>query len=453
MPIVAAPNYLGRTFRDASPGLRFGMYLELWGVDRQGGDTRPIWKTHDVSYRPSGHQRTIRRFEDESKTHALKSAAHLTSDDCKLVTALVARQAALAQACADGANNVFSVRAIAVSPLVTGLGNEHPLENGFAFLNPYGLPYLPASGVKGVIRRAAEELASGQWGETQGWSKEPCGENGRTMIDVLCGVETPSGSQNHARGALSFWDVTPQPREERLDVEIMTPHQAHYYQEGESPHDSGNPNPIAFLAVPSGSAFTFHVVCDLTRLQRHAPDLAESARWKTLLAAAFNHAFDWLGFGAKTSVGYGAMRIDPRVEAEAAKQAKREAERLAEEEEERRRIEAERAEAERVAAEQAEFDALPESRKTLMDAEKAFGAFQEGGQFDDSRRNAANEKAKHLVEAAPNWTDESHREEAAVLLERYYDRAGWYLRGAGKKRRIRQERRKRDAIARIRGGA
>ncbi len=288
MPIVAAPKYLGTTFGQASPGLRFGMYPKLW--------------RHDFL------------LEKKSKTEALKSVAKLSVEDGKLLDGIVARQAALAHEHAKQSANVFSINAIAVSPLVTGMGTEHPLENGFAFLNPYGLPYLPASGVKGVIRRAAEELARGDWGGTQGWSKEPLDDRGRSMIDILFGPKPEGGSQDHAQGALSFWDVIPKPPGQQLDVEIMTPHQAHYYQDGKSPHDSGNPNPIAFLAVPSGSAFTFHAVCDCTRLQRQAPDLTNNARWKTLLAAAFKHAFDWLGFGAKTAVGYGAMSRDRKQE-------------------------------------------------------------------------------------------------------------------------------------------
>ncbi len=246
MPIVAAPKYLGTTFGQASPGLRFGMYPKLW--------------RHDFL------------LEEKSKTEALKSVAKLSVEDGKLIDGILTRQAALAHACAKQSANVFSINAIAVSPLVTGMGIEHPLENGFAFLNPYGLPYLPASGVKGVIRRAAEELASGDWGNTQGWSKKPFDDCGRPMIDILFGPEPEGGSQDHAQGALSFWDVIPKPPGQQLDVEIMTPHQTHYYQKGKSPHDSGDPNPIAFLTVPSGSALAFHIACDCTRLQRQAPD-------------------------------------------------------------------------------------------------------------------------------------------------------------------------------------
>ena len=52
------------------------------------------------------------------------------------------------------------------------------------------------------------------------------------------------------------------------------------------------------------------MACDGARLERLAPDLAHGQRWQTLLTATFEHAFAWLGFGAKTAVGYGAMQVD-----------------------------------------------------------------------------------------------------------------------------------------------
>jgi CRISPR-associated protein Cmr6 len=207
-----------------------------------------------------------------------------------------------------------ALKAVAVAPFTTGLGNEHPLENGFAFLKPYGLPYLPGSGVKGVIRQAARELASGDWGDPNGWKTDESyllkigkEEIRLSLLDVLFGRDTPSGESGHVRSALSFWDVYPQIDSDRLAVEVMTPHQSHYYQQGGTPHDSGSPNPITFLTVPPKSKFTFHVLCDRAHLRRLAPTLAEGERWKRLIEAAFQHAFQWLGFGAKTSVGYGAF--------------------------------------------------------------------------------------------------------------------------------------------------
>lgn len=322
MPIAAVPAYLGTDFSNASPGLRFGMYLPLWGVNRRTGQL--LWSTSDIDHAVRGQQREEREIKVENKTSALLQACKLTSHDKATMRALAARQSHAAQS----TPHTLTLDALATAPFTTGLGNEHPLENGFAFLNPYGLPYLPGSGVKGVLRRAARELASGEWGESHGWDAEEIhllerkGQSAiaLSVIDVLFGRETESGDSDHVRGALGFWDAIPQIPGDSLAVDIMTPHQSHYYQQRQdrksgdstSPHDSGAPNPISFLTLPPGTGFAFHVVCDVAHLERLAPDLAHDQRWQTLLTAAFEHAFEWLGFGAKTAVGYGAMQVNAR---------------------------------------------------------------------------------------------------------------------------------------------
>lgn len=310
MPIAAVPDYLqGQDFNEASPGMRFGFYLKLWNP---GGWTK-------VKERP------------------LESAKSLGRNDKAVMQALLERQKELYQ-CLPHETQKYQRFATSIAPFTTGLGNEHPLENGFAFLNPYGLPYLPGSGVKGVLRQAARELAGGDWGDSHGWRDDKTytlAADKETLalscIDVLFGLEA-TGNSHHLRGALSFWDVMPQIRGDSLMVEIMTPHQGHYYQSSPaadsiSPHDSGQPNPISFLTVPPGSGFTFHVVCDRAHLDRIAPELAQDSRWHHLLTAAFEHAFSWCGFGAKTAVGYGAMARDFAAETQAeAARAKHEAE-------------------------------------------------------------------------------------------------------------------------------
>ena len=314
MAIAAVPDYLlgvGTNFSQASPGLRFGMLLPLWGVDQRSGEQ--LWGTSDINYRSTGPQNQERRFEDKNKTPALRSALELNKSDQALLAALRQRQAALAAPLA-AQGRLLVLDAVAVAPFTTGLGNAHPLENGFAFLNPYGLPYLPGSGVKGVLRQAARELADHQWGDAQGWTT--------AAIDALFGVADPAADADEPsvfqRGALLFWDVLPQIAGNRLQVEVMTPHQSHYYQNdtkspnGANPHESGQPNPINFLTVPPGSAFVFHVQCNLPLLARFAPDLADNNQWQRLMQAALRHAFAWLGFGAKTAVGYGAMAEDAK---------------------------------------------------------------------------------------------------------------------------------------------
>ena len=346
MPIAAVPSYLGQDFSSASPGLRFGMYLPIW--------TNRADQEHEVNSRASKKSReafevqdmlqaqgmnatiaTLRQRErnplpdlwdknDFAARHAWEKVLRLTANDKATMRALAARQSHTAQS----TPHTLTLDAIATAPFTTGLGNEHPLENGFAFLNPYGLPYLPGSGVKGVLRQAARELTSGDWGDPQGWDAGTIHLLERrghatiqlSIIDVLFGRETPDGDGDHVRGALSFWDALPQIPGDTLAVDIMTPHQSHYYQKRQdrksgdstSPHDSGAPNPISFLTLPPGTGFAFHVVCDQAHLERLAPDLAHDLRWQTLLTAAFEHAFEWLGFGAKTAVGYGAMQVNER---------------------------------------------------------------------------------------------------------------------------------------------
>lgn len=363
MPTAAVPSYLGRDFKDASPGLRFGFLLPIWTTrqdqeaqvrqraeakSREGQEVAELLRQGmevAIEQLRRRRNRPLPGLWDKNDFAARKAwtdVKALTKRDQALMVSLGKRQVALSQTLAQG--DLLRLEALATAPFTTGLGNEHPLENGFAFLNPYGLPYLPGSGVKGVLRQAARELASGDWGDPQRWSLEPrypLRVNGKpvldshkqpvvlSMLDVLFGRETPEGESDHVRGALSFWDVIPQIKGDSLQVEIMTPHQGHYYQwekdrDGNeievSPHESGQPKPISFLTVPPGSGFTFHVICDRPFLARLAADLAEGGAWKTLLEAAFTHAFDWLGFGAKTAVGYGAMRRDLEREAEELRQ-------------------------------------------------------------------------------------------------------------------------------------
>ena len=386
MSIAAVPRYLGNNFESASPALRFGMYLPIWTAH---GDQKSEFK--DRCRRRSREAEDLRRLEaqvgasaaiDElvarqklpalwTKNNAAGRKAwctvgRLTDDDRRRVDALVTRQSAMRSTVAP--STLLHIEARSIAPFTTGLGNEHPLENGFAFLNPYGLPNLPGSGVKGVVRRAAEELAhrdffraSSEWSLPDIWRlfgfepwPPPQDAAARTSwkewiagfsvsksaIDdyldkVLPNKATTQLRQRldeqdddddclrvllkertlHARGALEFWDVIPKISGDHLAVEIMTPHQSHYYQGklhqgSNTPHDSGSPNPISFLTIPPESEFTFHVRCDQSRLNSIAPHLVRAERWKRLVEAAFEHAFAWLGFGAKTAVGYGALQRD-----------------------------------------------------------------------------------------------------------------------------------------------
>jgi CRISPR-associated protein Cmr6 len=277
MPIAAVPGYLAARnnrpntlLQKASPGMQFTQYLAIYLEKR--------W---------------------HKQNSAKKAHIHISRQDQRLMKAW--RSRLKAQAVKETFNLLFP--AVATAPFVTGMGNEHPLENGLSFLWPYGVPYLPGSGVKGVIRQAFRELSID--GDT---------------TSALLGLESERGGQDHRKGALIFHDVIPEIQSDRLKVEIMTPHFNDYYQKGLPPHENGDPEPIYFLTVPEGSRFDFMVSCDEAFLSRLAPDLLAQqdgqARWQLILQQAFEYAFDWLGFGAKTRVGYGAMQADQKAMAD-----------------------------------------------------------------------------------------------------------------------------------------
>ncbi len=277
--IPAVPEYVNKALGDSKsvpPGHRFSLYFPIWNAS--------TWQ-----------------LEDKRKSEALRKTLDLPRESKELISKLRDRQRLML------ANNPedtrLSLEAIVTAPLVTGMGMEHPLENGFAFLNPYGLPYLPGSSIKGVVRAAAQDLSET---EEKGWSE--AGINLR-----LFGSED---SENSRGGALTFWDAIPEIAGGSLTMDVMTPHYGDYYQGKSTPHDAGQPNPIVFMVIPPQSEFSFHVTADL-RL------LAGIGDWKTLLLTAFEYAFEWLGFGAKTAVGYGAMR---RMSADEQKEARAHAE-------------------------------------------------------------------------------------------------------------------------------
>ena len=291
--IAAIPAYVPSNnqdaFKDAAPGHKFLGYFRNW----QGTDADAFapykGKARIIGQVPTGPQKRAANEQLKNEFDAvINDVCLLPSSSQAQIKALRHRQKALI---AHYGISGYSISTKSTAPFATGLGSEHPIENGFSFLTPYGLPYLPGSGVKGILRRAMQELYNeGQEGVTQ------------EAIDALFGPDKVYRSEDAQRGVLDFWDVFPNPAGGKLVVEIMTPHFGDYYQKEQTPHDSGAPVPVSFLAVPAQSDFDFHGICHSSRL----PEFLQT-QWRALLDVAFAHAFAWVGFGAKTAVGYGAM--------------------------------------------------------------------------------------------------------------------------------------------------
>jgi CRISPR-associated protein Cmr6 len=160
---------------------------------------------------------------------------------------------------------------------VTGLGRQHPVENGFAWHHALGVPYLPGSSVKGMVRTWAEH-----------WE-----ENVETAtIDRIFGPREAGKV-----GSVIFFDALPD-RAVRLEADIMTPHYAPWYGDGDTPGDWHDPVPIPFLTVAPGQYFQFIVAPRKPDENQHKKDAKQVRQW-------LKAALEFIGAGAKTAVGYG----------------------------------------------------------------------------------------------------------------------------------------------------
>ncbi|NLM18366.1 MAG: type III-B CRISPR module RAMP protein Cmr6 [Candidatus Riflebacteria bacterium] len=349
--LIAVPDYLNEALKkslpEMPPGHVFNLYAPMWVEEPFGRKEKKWGLGEDIGVKFEGRGKYKRKLYDArpgGKTSVLQETSKDYSQQTqKLLSALIERQRTAAQKL----ESVFFPCRL-ISPLAIGLGNEHPVENGFSFLSPYGLPYIPGSGLKGVLRRAAEELRDSDGTIT---SKE---------IDSLFGPEDPRTSKDTSktaeefeaqRGALSFWDAFPDCKS--MSLEIMTPHYSEYYQKNKSPHDQGQPTPIPFLVVPPNSNLNLIIQCDSSRLPE------SEYNWRGKLEQIIEYAGKWVGLGGKTAVGYGAFKIDEELK------KKTEAEKAAAEEAKRKREEEAR-----LAAIEAEKKRVFEERLSLMSPEE-----------------------------------------------------------------------------------
>lgn len=179
---------------------------------------------------------------------------------------------------------------------VTGLGLEHPVENGFAWHPTLGTPYLPGTSFKGLVRSWAENLEEEFF---------PRGEK-REVINRIFG---PRDKSEENVGSVLFFDTLPA-APVQLETEVMTPHYSDYYRDKKDktpPTDWLKPEPIQFLTVAPGQAFLFAVAPRSPEEEQSKEDVKNVVRW-------LEEALSWEGAGAKTAVGYGRFVRDRRTE-------------------------------------------------------------------------------------------------------------------------------------------
>ena len=174
--------------------------------------------------------------------------------------------------------------------LIVGMGNAHPLEAGFTWHPTLGVPYLPGTSIKGLLR---------EW--ISKWTK-----GGPEEANRLLGAESDN-NMNHS-GAVIIFDAIPR-TPPTLEIDILTPHYQPYYTEPETaqPADYYNPVPVKFLTIAPGQEFTFSIA----PRNNNATD-EDIDNCQQYLISAINT----LGIGGKTAVGYGLMKKSQKAQFE-----------------------------------------------------------------------------------------------------------------------------------------
>lgn len=160
------------------------------------------------------------------------------------------------------------------------IGSEQSIyETSIRLHHIYGIPYIPASAIKGVVRSyiIIEKFES---------QEEKALENE--------GFKRVFGSQEQ-EGRVIFFDAFPTTKP-TIKVDIMNPHYGHYYNEVKAPTDTNNPVPINFLTVEN-TTFEFFIAS--------TESLDSFEVEKKILEVWFKKALTEHGIGAKTAVGYG----------------------------------------------------------------------------------------------------------------------------------------------------
>lgn len=204
----------------------------------------------------------------------------------------------------------FEIKAKSSSPFITGLGSGHPTETGMILDRNTGLPYIPASSIKGVLRLSQAINCADADGNVD--------ENDKRIVQYF---GTTSEAQEAKRGQIIILDAYPE-NIPKLKLDIMNPHFSAYYAKkieerrinGEiqkivhdQPVETESPVPIKFLTVKEGTTFIFR--CAFMPLDNKTLSEAKRQEIQNDVIKMFKTAFETVGFGGKTSIGYGRFKM------------------------------------------------------------------------------------------------------------------------------------------------
>ncbi|MBV6428520.1 MAG: hypothetical protein KIPDCIKN_03055 [Haliscomenobacter sp.] len=205
--------------------------------------------------------------------------------------------------------------------LIHGLGNASVFETAMTLHHVYGIPYLPASSVKGVVRSWV--IRNCYWKEEAVDANRSKESEELAMQDPLFayifGKDTSGSDKQALQGNIVFFDAFPQ-SPPVIEPDIMNVHYPKYYGGTWPPVDNDSPNPIPFLTVGKCDAngkplqFKFYIACKERDVKPEITgDMIDKAGGKlSAQSTVLDVVGFWLtsaltshGIGAKTAVGYG----------------------------------------------------------------------------------------------------------------------------------------------------
>ena len=292
IPVIEATIEDTRDTRNRQPKNWFSLKNESIGGDSKKIFLNKIVEKSKFERNQCGvfYEKTkhfLKIFEDrikQQKENLKNQQYEIILDDCKLKTS---------------------------SRLVVGLDSGHILETSLTLHHLFGIPYIPGSALKGVVRMVnfweiVEKLNKKSDEEIERLQKQLYeDEISHSDSGDISKHKLLFGAQNF-KGLLIFLDAYPEINENQqiFELDVMTPHYQGYYTKNQPPGDWENPNPITFLTIKKGINFCFNVLFDRFRAKEILND-DKFSELSQLVKDWLEKALKEFGVGAKTRLGYG----------------------------------------------------------------------------------------------------------------------------------------------------
>ncbi len=176
--------------------------------------------------------------------------------------------------------HIRQLKAKPIARIVHGLGGGHVRETSLTLHPVYGIPYIPASSLKGVVRN---------------WFIQTYCDGNENQLALHPKGSLVFGTQEQ-RGMVQFHDIF-LTNDLRIEPDILTVHFKDYYSGRKAATDDQRPNPVTFLSV-TVSDVDIYVTSNKYDDSSSEELLKEAANWTA-------QALSELGIGSKTSSGYG----------------------------------------------------------------------------------------------------------------------------------------------------